>query len=61
MLDDNKNDVKSKTEKLFKKLYLIVGQQLIDNCPQTKLQRVCDICLSSQKLSGGTGSSGKNS
>lgn len=60
LLDDNKNEVKSRTERLFKKLHQMIGQQLLDSCPQSKLQRVCDICFSSHKMSmnGGTGSSG---
>ena len=66
LLEDNKNDVKSKTEKLFKKLYSLptIGQAVIENCPQPKLQRVSDICLgANQKIPkmNGTGSSGKNS
>jgi len=63
LLDDNQ--VKQKTEKLFKKLYSlpIVGQAVIDNCPQAKLQRVVDIVMGgNQKIAlNGTGSSGKNS
>jgi len=61
LLEDNKGDIKLRTEKLFRKLYSL-GQAVIDSCPQAKLQRVCDICLGgNQKPLNGTGSSGKNS
>ena len=34
LLDDNKAEVKTKTEKLLRNLYTIVGQTLMDQCPQ---------------------------
>ena len=58
LLDDNKNEVKQKTEKLLRKLYQILGQQVLDSCPQIKLQRVYEIC---QRNMAGTNSSGKAS
>ena len=61
LLDDNKNEVKTRTDRLIKKLFSMpsVGQLVIDSCPQAKMQRVCELCIgSSQKTSG---SSGKNS
>lgn len=33
MLDDTRSEVKQKTEKLVKKLYFLVGSQVIDMCP----------------------------
>jgi len=59
LLDDNKNEVKQRTEKLLRKLYAILWQQVLDACPQVKLQRVCDICLKNGMA--GTNSSGKAS
>jgi hypothetical protein len=47
MLEDNRAEVKIKTEKLIKKIHQIIGQSFIDNCPQPKLQRVCDIIMNS--------------
>jgi hypothetical protein len=62
LLDDNKNEIKIRVEKLIKKLHVIIGQVILDQCPQIRLQRVCDICLGGQsKNLNGTGSSGKNS
>jgi hypothetical protein len=50
LLDDNRGDVKAKTEKLLKKLYEVQGSALIDNCPAgAKKQKVFDI------VSGGKG------
>jgi len=63
LLEDNKPEVKSRTEKLFKRLYSTLGQQIIDSCPQAKLQRVCDLCMGTSKGSNGLNgtSSSKNS
>ena len=36
MLDDTRSEVKQKTEKLVKKLHFLVGNQVIDMCPQNK-------------------------
>jgi len=47
MLDDSRTEVKSKTEKLVKKLHFLVGNQVIDLCPSNKQQRVQDLCLGS--------------
>jgi len=58
LLDDNKNEIKSRSEKLIKKLHSLLGQVLLDSCPQARLQRVCDICLKSGSMAG-TSSSGK--
>lgn len=33
LLDDNRNEVKLKTEKLLKSLFQVLGQQMIDACP----------------------------
>ena len=33
MLDDSRTEMKQKTEKLVKKLYFLVGHQVIDMCP----------------------------
>lgn len=33
MLDDTRTEIKSKTEKLIKKLHFLVGNQVIDLCP----------------------------
>ena len=37
MLDDTRSEVKIKTEKLVKKLHFLVGNLVIDMCPQNKL------------------------
>jgi hypothetical protein len=60
LLEDNNGQIKLKTEKLVRKLYQS-GIPIIDNCPQSKLQRVVDICHGDKKVTNGTGSSGKNS
>jgi len=52
LLDDNRNEVKLKTEKLLRNLFQVLGQQMIDACPQTKLQRLCDIVMNAS--GGGT-------
>eukprot|EP00347_Sterkiella_histriomuscorum_P009023 403342823 len=51
LLDDNRSDVKQKTEKLLKSIYQILGQQMLESCPQQKLQRLCDIVLSGAQIS----------
>ena len=33
MLDDSRTEMKQKTEKLVKKLFFMVGHQVIDMCP----------------------------
>ena len=43
MLDDTRSEVKMKTEKLVKKLHFLVGNQVVDMCPQNKMQRIQDI------------------
>ena len=55
LLDDNKNEVKSRVERLIRKLHSIpaIGQTVVDNCPQNKLQKVCDICMKNTNSSGG--------
>ena len=58
LLDDSRNEVKMKTEKLLKKLYFLLGQQVIEQCPSTKLQRVIDVVLNNNTTtsnSSGTG------
>mmetsp|Transcript_7255 Transcript_7255/g.6379 ORF Transcript_7255/g.6379 Transcript_7255/m.6379 type:complete len:126 (+) Transcript_7255:821-1198(+) len=52
LLDETKIEVKTKNEKLIRTLYQVLGQQVVDVCPQNKLQRVCDILMSE---SGGMG------
>mmetsp|Transcript_11960 Transcript_11960/g.20199 ORF Transcript_11960/g.20199 Transcript_11960/m.20199 type:complete len:94 (+) Transcript_11960:366-647(+) len=69
LMDDLKGEVKAKTEKFLRKLHSLLGNALLDNCPQPKFQKLCDICLSAQvqisgqfpKSMGGTASSGLNS
>ena len=58
LLEDSRNEVKVKTEKLLKKLYFLLGQQLIEQCPSNKLQRVIDVVINngtSASNSSGTG------
>ena len=55
LLDDSRNEVKLKTEKLLKKLHFLLGQQVIDQCPSNKLQRVIDVVLNNNANSSGQG------
>lgn len=50
LMDDSRNEVKLKTEKLLKKLHFLLGQSVIDQCSSTKLQRVCDVVLNSNGM-----------
>lgn len=52
MLDDTKPEVKQRSEKLIRKIFTIIGHQLLDACPKNKLQRVTDICLGAQPAKG---------
>lgn len=45
LLDDTRSEVKPKVEKLLKKMHFLLGQQVIDSCPNNKLQRVCEVVL----------------
>lgn len=58
MLDDTRTEMKQKTEKLVKKLHFLVGNQVVDMCPQNKLQRVQDIIVSPGETVGGSSSGG---
>ena len=52
MLDDTRSEVKLKTEKLLKKVHFLVGSQVIDMCPQNKLQRVQDLITGADSATG---------
>ena len=59
LLEDSRNEVKLKTEKLLKKLHFLLGQQVIDQCPSSKLQRVIEVVFNSNgqgKVMGNAGS-----
>jgi uncharacterized membrane protein YgcG len=58
MLDDTRSEVKVKTEKLVKKLHFLVGSQVVDMCPQNKLQRVQDIIFRPGETGGASSSGG---
>lgn len=56
MLDDTRSELKLKTEKLVKKLHFLVGNTVLDMCPQNKLQRVQDIVAGPGETTGGSSS-----
>ena len=60
ILEDTKTEVRQRGEKLLRKIYSIIGQQVLDACPKNKQQKVTDICLAGQPARVGVplGSSG---
>ena len=55
LLDDNKTEIKLRSEKLVRKIHGVLGQQVFDACPTSKLQRVTDICSGGPAAKGSMG------
>ena len=55
LLDDNKTEIKLRSEKLLRRIFGVLGQQVFDACPTSKLPRVTGLCGGGPPAKGSMG------
>lgn len=55
LLDDNKTEIKLRSEKLLRRIFGVLGQQVFDACPTNKLPRVTGLCGGGPPAKGSMG------